>query len=91
MKNSMFIKQMSRFSQKLMLTALASTVIVAPAVSVSIPVMAATSSTTTSSVTITSSEGYLESAAVTWAPVANATGYNVYYKSAYSNSYKQLD
>ena len=91
MKNSMFIKQMSRFSQKLMLTALASTVIVAPAVSVSIPVMAATSSTTTSSVTITSSEGYLESAAVTWTPVENATGYNVYYKSAYSNNYQQLD
>lgn len=94
MKNNMFSKKISRFSQKLMLTALASTVIATPALYANTNVFAVTAtSDVTSSVAITSSEGFLESVAITWNPVANAKGYNVYYKSASASdsSYKQLD
>ena len=46
-----------------------------------------------SQVSILDSEGWLESANVEWNAVQNATGYNVYYKSASASDseYKQLD
>ena len=46
-----------------------------------------------SSVVITESSGWLESAYVKWNSVNNAKGYNVYYKSASAqdSEYKQLD
>jgi len=46
-----------------------------------------------SQVSILDSEGWLESANVEWNAVQNATGYNVYYKSASASdsAYKQLD
>jgi pectate lyase len=50
-------------------------------------------STLSSTVSILDSEGWLESANVEWSPVQNATGYDVYYKSASAldSEYKQLD
>ena len=44
-------------------------------------------------VSILDSEGWLESANVEWSPIKNATGYNVYYKTANASdtTYKQLD
>ena len=46
-----------------------------------------------SSVVITGSSGWLESANVEWSPVTNATGYSVYYKSATAadSTYTKID
>ena len=46
-----------------------------------------------SSVVITESAGWLESANVEWSPVSSATGYSVYYKSATAadTEYKKID
>jgi len=46
-----------------------------------------------SSVVITGSSGWLESANVEWSPVTNATGYSVYYKSATAadTAYTKID
>lgn len=95
MKNNMFQRKISRFSQKLMLTALASTLVATPVLYAHTGdfITSYAAFETTSTVAITSSEGFLESAAITWSPVANAQGYNVYYKSASDSdsAYKQLD
>lgn len=47
----------------------------------------------TSSVIITESGGWLEAAYAKWSPVSNATGYNVYYKNASTadSAYMQID
>lgn len=47
--------------------------------------------TTSGDVVISKSLGWFESGYVEWAPVSNATGYNVYYKSANASSYTQID
>ena len=46
-----------------------------------------------SSVSLTASGGWFESAYVEWSPVSGASGYNVYYKQSGSSdsSYKQID
>ncbi len=60
-------------------------------VSLAIPTYIASAANT--SVAVTESSGWLESAYVEWSPVANAVGYNVYYKpaNASDSSYVQLD
>lgn len=46
---------------------------------------------TSNVVGITEEGGWLESAYVEWSPVANATGYHVYYKAIGSTEYTRLD
>ncbi len=55
--------------------------------------LTATTSIASSAVSILDSEGWLESANVEWSAASNATGYDVYYKSASASDseYKQLD
>lgn len=116
--------QVQKFSQRLMLATLASSIVMAPtfgitasaststnnkseatvtknsmsaentAVTTSAAVFLASNvATLNSGVSILDSEGWLESANVEWNSVQNATGYNVYYKSASASDseYKQLD
>lgn len=103
------VNQVQKISQRIMLAALASSIVIVPTFSASattsssITSTVSSTSTTAAAVSLTStasstvsildSEGWLESANVEWSAVENATGYNVYYKtaSASDSAYTQLD
>ena len=116
--------QVQKFSQRLMLATLASSIVIAPTFGITASAstsnnnkgeaivtksstsaenatgtttaavfLASNVATLNTGVSILDSEGWLESANVEWNAVQNATGYNVYYKSASASDseYKQLD
>ena len=92
-------KQAQKISKQVMLATLASTMALMPSIYASTldyTLIASNVQPQVNSVdalTILNSQGWLESAYVEWAPVTNATGYNVYYKlaNASDSSYEQLD
>lgn len=96
MKSNYFRKKLTRNTRKVAILALVGTMGVIPVLCTSEPTYAAVASygvTTTDSVKIVEAQGYLESAAITWQPVAGVSGYRVYYKAAGTSdsAYQLLD
>lgn len=89
-------KRFKKVSKLLILSFLATSMLIAPPIAASTSVFdygTIVASAATTSISILKSEGWLESAYVEWSPIANATGYDVYYKSASASdsTYKQID
>ena len=92
-KNRRMSKKMRNVSKKVMVAAMASSMMLSPVAGVNAFAASTSISATDDAVSILESQGNLETASVEWKAVEGATGYNVYYKSvdASDSAYRQLD
>lgn len=98
-KKSKKNNQIKKFSERVMLATIASSIAMTPTFTASAagynlnPVLFSNIENTGATLSILENKGWLESANVEWKAVSGATGYNVYYKSASAldSEYKQLD